>query len=41
MPRTRVHRPVICDLCRSEMPAEPGVEGWLRCLLCGTPRRIG
>lgn len=36
----QVHRPVICGLCRAEMPAEPGPQGWFHCLLCGTERKF-
>jgi tRNA(Ile2) C34 agmatinyltransferase TiaS len=36
--RIRVHRPVICHVCKQEM-AEYGVLGWFKCLTCGEKRQ--
>ena len=35
----RVHRPVVCVVCRSELPDAPCVAGWFHCTTCGMDRR--
>lgn len=35
---TKVHRPVVCVVCKQEM-AEYGALDWFKCLVCGAIRK--